>query len=230
MNPELLLPVAFLAGLFGSGHCFGMCGPVVVLLETGQQDGARFHGLSRRLIYNLGRLLFYALLGAVAASAGVVLTRAAGIGTGLSILRTLAGILVVAIGLNLLLGWRILRYLEKSGAMLWRAVAPLARHVLPATTPGRALGAGFLWGALPCGLVYSSVAIAATSGNAMSGALVMLAFWSGTLPALLVAGASARTLGSWTRKPLLRRVTGMALVIVGLAALAMPYMHAGQGA
>jgi len=227
MTLDLLLPVAFLAGFFGSGHCLGMCGPIVVLLESPDGQPGPLSPTLRRLAYNCGRMLFYVLLGVIAGALGVVLTKIAGIKIGLSILRILAGLLVIALGLNLLFDFRSLSYLEKGGALVWRRLSPLARHVLPISTPARALGAGFIWGALPCGLVYSSVALAGTSGSATSGALIMLVFWLGTLPALLLAGASARKLGEWTRRPMLRRVTGLMLVGIGLFALAMPYIHMG---
>jgi len=225
MTLELLLPAVFLAGFFGSGHCLGMCGPVVVLLETPHGQATAFNGMWRRLIYNLGRMLFYVLLGAIAGALGVVLTRIAGINAGVSLLRILAGLLVIALGLNLLFDLRLLSYLEKGGALVWRRLAPLARYVLPIFTPARALAAGFIWGALPCGLVYSSAAIAATSGSAPAGALIMFTFWLGTLPALLVAGASASKLAAWVRHRSLRRLTGLMLVGIGLFALAMPYLY-----
>ncbi|NOX69802.1 MAG: sulfite exporter TauE/SafE family protein [Gammaproteobacteria bacterium] len=227
MTLELLLPVAFLAGFFGSGHCLGMCGPIVLLLENPQTQVPVFQGMLRRVLYNAGRLFFYALLGAVAGAAGLVLTKVAGISSGLFMLRMLAALLVIALGLNLLFSLPLLNYLERSGALLWRHLSPFARHVLPISTPARALGAGFVWGALPCGLVYSAVAIAATNGSAIGGSLIMLAFWLGTLPALLLAGASANTLGKWTRHAALRRLTGLMLLCAGILALALPYFHSG---
>jgi sulfite exporter TauE/SafE len=214
VNGELLLPAAFLAGFFGSTHCIGMCGAIVVLFEQ-QVAGS----LVRRLAYNTGRLGFYALLGAVAGAGGAVLTRLGGMNVGLMILRLLAGLLVIAIGLNLVFNWSPTRFLESAGAGIWQRLSPLARRVLPMSTPARALGAGFLWGALPCGLVYSSVAMAATSGSAPGGAAVMLAFWAGTLPALLVAGAGAGQLNRLRTNLVFRRIAGLAVIVVGLFAL-----------
>ena len=214
MNGELLLPAAFVAGFFGSTHCIGMCGAIVVLFEQ-QVAGS----LVRRLAYNTGRLGFYALLGAVAGAGGAVLTRIGGMNVGLMILRLIAGLLVIAIGLNLVFNWSPTRFLESAGAGIWQRLSPLAKHVLPMSTPARALGAGFLWGALPCGLVYSSVAMAATSGSAPGGAAVMLAFWAGTLPALLVAGAGAGQLNRLRTNLVFRRIAGLAVIVVGLFAL-----------
>ena len=229
MTLDLLLPVAFLAGFFGSGHCLGMCGPIVVLMETASEPSAKFNNVLRRLTYNAGRMLFYVLLGATAGALGLVLTKVTSVNIGLTALRILAGLLVIALGINLLFDFQVLRFLERGGAVVWKRLSPFARHVLPVTTPARALAAGFIWGALPCGLVYSAVAIAATSGSATGGALVMLVFWIGTLPALLVAGASARKLGSWVRHPVLRRLTGITLIGIGVFALVMPYLHSNSG-
>lgn len=218
MNPELLLPAAFLAGFFGGTHCLGMCGAVVVLFE--HRTSPDLHRWLRRGLYNLGRLGFYMLLGAVAGGAGAVIVATADARTALLVLRVLAGLLVVAIGLNLVFNWNFTRFLERAGAGLWRRLSPLARHVLPIETPARAIGAGFLWGALPCGLVYSAVAMAATSGNPAGGALVMLLFWLGTLPALLLAGASAERLQSWRTRKSFRRVAGTIMIVIGVLATA----------
>jgi hypothetical protein len=223
MNPELLLPAAFLAGLFGSSHCIAMCSAVVVLFE-GQRAGVRGAWL-HRVLYNAGRLGFYMLLGIIAGLGGSLITQTAGVDAGLAVLRVMAGLLVIALGLNLAFDWQTLAMLERTGAGLWKRLAPLTRHVLPVVTPGRAAAAGFLWGALPCGLVYSAVAIAATGGSAATGALVMFAFWLGTAPALLLAGASAAKLTLWRRRGAPRRAAGLILVVLGCFALALPLMH-----
>jgi sulfite exporter TauE/SafE len=217
MNVELLLPAAFMAGFFGGTHCIGMCGAIVVLFE--QQPLADSGHWVRRFAYNGGRLGFYTLLGAVAGAGGAVLTKVAGVNSGLLILRLLAGFLVIAIGLNLLFDWTSTRFLEQAGAAIWKRLSPLARHVLPVSTLPRALGAGFLWGALPCGLVYSAVAMAATAGGAAAGASTMLVFWLGTLPSLMLAGASVERLNRWRSNRLFRRVAGVLMLVIGLFAL-----------
>ena len=220
MNIELLLAAAFIAGLFGSTHCIAMCGAIVVLFETETTNQEKRRQLLQRVSYNIGRLGFYMLLGTVAGATGALLSKTTGITAGLMILRALAAILVIAIGLNLMFNWNITRILEKSGAGLWRKLSPLLRHFLPVSTPGRALGAGFLWGALPCGLVYSAVAMAATSGTAPGGSLVMLAFWLGTVPALLLAGTFAHKLNEWRSRHAFRRIAGAVMILIGVIALA----------
>jgi hypothetical protein len=213
----LIFPAAFLTGFFGSTHCLGMCGAIVVLFE--QQSRAGMHRWLRRMLYNLGRLGFYLLLGAIAGSASAVIVATAGARTALLVLRLIAGLLVIAIGLNLLFNWNFTRFLEAAGGGIWKRLSPLARHVLPVESPARAISAGFLWGALPCGLVYSAVAMAATSGNPTGGALVMFFFWLGTVPALLLAGASAETLHRWKSGPFFRRIAGALMVVIGIVAM-----------
>jgi len=221
METEALAAAAFLAGFFGSGHCFGMCGPLVVLLENSIEPGQRW---SRRLIYNLGRGTFYVLLGSAAGVFGVVLTKVAGIDSGLRLLRVIAAALVIALGLDLAFGLRLLGWLERAGAALWQRLRPLSARLSPGASPAGAFGAGLLWGALPCGLVYSSVSLAAASGDIASGGLVMMAFWTGTLPALLLAGSTAGELARRVRQPVFRQLAGGLMVVTGVVALTLPWL------
>lgn len=226
MTTEVLIAAALAAGFFGSGHCLGMCGAMVSLLEQPRLPAGTW---SRRTAYNAGRLGFYVLLGALAGGAGFVLSRLAGIHAGLLLLRAIAALLVILLALNLMFDLRSLRFVESAGMIVWRRVAPLLKCVLPATTLPRALGAGFVWGALPCGLVYSAVAMAGAAGSAPAGALVMLAFWAGTAPALFAAGVMAARLSTLSRRPVLRRAGGALLLLIGLLALALPYTPEGHG-
>ncbi len=219
MTFEAAVIAAFVAGFLGSSHCIGMCGAIVVLFEGGPESSKASGAWLRRLSYNFGRATFYALLGAIAAVGGAVLTKTIGVSQGLTLLRWLAGLLVIAIGLNLLFNWQFTRFLESAGSGLWRKLSRFGKKVLPATTVPRALAAGFIWGALPCGLVYSAVALAATTANPISGAAIMFAFWLGTLPALLVIGESAQRLSRLKSNLTFRRIAGIIVILVGLAAL-----------
>jgi len=64
-------------------------------------------------------------------------------------------------GVQLLLGRPLLTRLEQAGSRFWRMLAPQMRKLLPPRDPLRAFGVGALWGWLPCGLVYSELAVAA---------------------------------------------------------------------
>ena len=58
MDP--LVSGALVTGLLGSGHCIGMCGGLVAALGL---SGGRRAGLTYHVLYNLGRISTYALLG-----------------------------------------------------------------------------------------------------------------------------------------------------------------------
>jgi hypothetical protein len=102
------------------------------------------------------------------------------------------------------------------GARLWQLVRPLAGPTLQWPEPLRSLGLGLLWSLMPCGLLYSLVLVAISTGNALSGALVMGAFGLGTLPALLGFALGGAVLGRPLREGLLRPAVGaLALFIAG---------------
>ena len=213
---EAFAAAAFTAGLLGGVHCVGMCGGIVAALSAGSQGPAW-----RRLgAFNFGRIGSYAVAGAAAGTLGAV-AQAAGPEAALrTVLFIVAHAMVILIGCYVA-GWSgaIVRF-ERAGAGLWRRIAPLRQRFLPIDTDARALGAGAIWGWIPCGLVYGMLPLAAASGGPLAGALVMAAFGAGTLPGLLLAGAAARGLTSWRREPWVRRIAGGTVVVFGAANLA----------
>ncbi|MFZ5722916.1 MAG: sulfite exporter TauE/SafE family protein [Pseudomonadota bacterium] len=211
MTDPVFLLAALLAGLAGAGHCAGMCGGIAGALA--HAIPARERTVLLTLGYSIGRLGSYALLGAAAGFAAALLSpRDAGLA--MLVARVLTGILLLAIALYLLDLTRWMQSLEVAGAAIWRRLAPLARRLLPVTTLPRAVALGALWGLLPCGLVYGALLYAATAGSAAAGALSMLAFGIGTLPAVLGLGAAARWLSQHARA--VRRGSGTLLLVVAL--------------
>jgi sulfite exporter TauE/SafE len=210
------LLAAFMAGLLGSGHCFGMCGGIAGSLGAfsglpGQQ--ARY---APTLQFNLGRLLSYGLLGAL--TAGVL----GGVGDLMALksagkwLRILTALMVLLIGMRFLLEWRGLDWIERGGARLWRRIMPLAVRVSSRHDWIGRMALGLCWGFIPCGLVYSVLLTAASTGSAAPGALVMLAFGTGTLPAMVGLGVAAPALNTFLSDRMVRRIIGFSLVVLAL--------------
>jgi sulfite exporter TauE/SafE len=206
---------AFLAGLLGSGHCFGMCGGIAGSL--GALSGASTRSIAPpALQFNFGRVLGYALLGAVAggvlgAAGEIVALKPLG-----KWLRGLTALMVLLIGLRFLLDWRGLDLIEKGGAGLWRRIMPLAVRISQRHDWIGRFGLGICWGFLPCGLVYSILVTAASTGSAITGAATMTAFGIGTLPAMLGLTMAAPVLGSFLSDRLVRRIVGFSLVVLAL--------------
>ena len=90
----------------------------------------------------------------------------------------------------------LIRGMESAGAVLWRQVQPFAQRMLPVDRVDKALGLGMVWGWLPCGMVYAVLLLALSTGTAIQGGLVMLAFGLGTLPNVLLLGGLSRHLRS----------------------------------
>jgi hypothetical protein len=213
---EALAAAAFAAGLLGGVHCVGMCGGIVGALSAGSRGP-----LWRRLAaFNAGRIGSYAIAGGLAGALGAAAHAAGPAAILQATLFVGAQLMVILVGLYVA-GWSgaILRF-ERAGALLWRRIEPLRKHFFPVDSDARALGAGAVWGWIPCGLVYGMLPLAAVGGGPLAGAAVMVAFGLGTLPGLVAAGAAARALASWRREAWVRRLAGAAIVGVGIAGLA----------
>jgi sulfite exporter TauE/SafE len=228
-----VLLTAFMAGLLGSGHCFGMCGAIAMsagVTAQSERSESRTKSLLDVFAFNSGRLVSYALLGAL----GAVLVGTTGDLLRLGKwLRLVTAAMILLIGLRFLLDWRGLDWVERAGAGLWSRVRPLAVSLGDRPHPTARLALGMCWGLLPCGLVYTMLLTAASTGGAGRGGLTMLAFGAGTLPSMLAMGWSAPVLQLWMRDRTVRRAIGFALVLLAGYAFVLAWpssggMHAGH--
>jgi uncharacterized protein len=209
--------LAFLAGLLGSGHCLGMCGGLVS--GCFMRLGAAARRPAVYAAYHGARLAVYALVGFLAAGLGQVLMQAGRFGFAQGVLQVVAGVVVIALGLDIL---------GKLPFSIGVGFAPVAwsRRVFVAALerdPIRgALLAGAANGLMPCSLTMAMAVKAATAVDALHGAALMLAFGAGTLPSMLAVSVLFTELSATARSRLLAAgavlVIGMgtALVIQGL--------------
>lgn len=230
---SMTLIAALLAGLVGSSHCLVMCGPIAMAFGMDR----RKRPLVSALLYNGGRICSYAIAGAIIGGLGLWLGEAIHGGYSVTILRTLVGLVMVAVGLQLAFGWRLLRPIESAGMHLWQRLSPYAGRLLQRRGPLAAFGLGALWGWLPCGLVYTMLTAAAFSGGSLEGAGLMAAFGIGTAPALIVTGTAASRFRHLTTDPRWRCIGGVLIICLGIATAAAPALmaamhggdHAAQG-
>lgn len=213
---------AWMLGLFSSAHCLGMCGGIMGALSAAIPAEARGRRWRLLLSYNVGRIASYTLMGLLA---GLV---AGGITPLDPVLRLLAGLLLIAMGLYLAGWWRGLTWLERGGAVVWRRLQPLGKSLLPVRREPQALLLGALWGWLPCGLVYTALAYALAQGNVWASGGTMLAFGLGTLPAVLAAGVMAQQLTRLLQRRGLRVFMALAIILFGLWTL-WPAVGGGHG-
>jgi hypothetical protein len=214
-----LLISALILGLLGGGHCLGMCGGLMGALTLAIPPEQRGRRLQLLLAYNLGRILSYATAGLLFGLAGWAVASS----PAAMLLRIVAGLLLISMGLYLGGWWSGLTSIEALGRGLWRHIQPVASRLLPVSSLPRALLLGALWGWLPCGLVYSTLLWAASQGDALDSALLMLAFGLGTWPVLLATGMAAERLTALLRRRGVRMAGGLLVILFGLWTLPGPH-------
>ena len=178
MSPEILS--AFLIGLVGSLHCIGMCGPIAIALPVPHSTNLTF--LSGRILYNLGRVFSYAILGLIF---GLLGRRIALAGAQQFVSIALGVIIIIAV----LLPQKYKNYFAQH-PITQKLTQPLKANIgmlFKKGTFSAMFLIGILNGFLPCGLVYVALAGAIASGDAISGAVVMILFGLGTVPAMFAA-------------------------------------------
>lgn len=232
--PIATWPALLAAGLAGSLHCIGMCGPILAGFAQLSPGGRPASLRSDFLAYHAGRIWTYALMGFAAGSFGARLREEAerlGWQRALSLLFATA-VLATALLLSGMIPVRRLEsFLRACGG------ASLVRRPLQAIArtpgPGPRLLLGAMMGFLPCGLVYAMLATVATFPSPVHAALGMLLFGLGTIPSLSVVLLLGRSIAPWVRRHGSPLVAAALLLSGGMMlwrALAPPAAHAAHAA
>lgn len=218
-----MISAAIAIGFFGSLHCVGMCGGLVSAICLARPN-LWWPGL---ITYQLGRISTYALLGLLAGSLGAQLSQTGWFGQIQQLLAWVAGGLMILFALYLG-GWlpdpfsRLTsRISQLTGLSRWMKQAATGHHL------GAWLMVGLLNGLLPCGLVYAGLALSLTANHAATGALIMLAFGVGTLPAMLTAPTLLHNLAP-TRRGQFLKLAALLLIALGLATIFRINLHKGH--
>ena len=191
---ELTFFSMFMLGILGTGHCLGMCGPLVIAFP------ARSGKFASHLYYHLGRILTYVAIGGIMGGIGAGLAGIAAVTGGsypVWIARIQMGVSFVAVVFLLVLGLARLGIISEPGYMA--VTSPdkipgyriLLRSVIAKNRQTEMLLLGMMMGFLPCGLSFAAFIRALPSGNPLNGAALVFAFALGTVPGLLLLGAGA---------------------------------------
>lgn len=194
-----------------------MCGALALLVPvTGRKLSQR---VISRMTYNAGRLLTYAVLGALFGLFGKAFA-IAGLQRWFSIT---AGLLII---FGLVLSTRSVVSGPMARGVAW--LKPKFGALLRKRTLASIAGLGVLNGLLPCGLVYIACAGSATTGNVFGAVKYMIAFGLGTMPMLLAIGIGGASINLSSLRlnrlvPTVAVIAGMLLILRGLA-LGIPYV------
>ncbi len=211
--------VAFLMGLFSTLHCLGMCGSIIGTLTLSLKKEIRE---DKKLLipfvasYNTGRIISYMLAGLVAGLAESVLTAPFGSGHGHRFLQIVAALVMLGAGLHIAGWFPRFAYIEKIGGLFWKRIEPYGRRLIPVETLPRAFVFGMIWGWLPCGLVYTALTLAATTGDMLRSGLTMLAFGLGTMPAVMSVGIMTSWMVWLSKATAFRQIAGITLLILAV--------------
>lgn len=220
------IAAAFVAGIASSAHCTVMCGGIAGALgmRARQRGVCGVRAFTSGLGYQIGRTTSYAVAGALCGAFGGALSGLMDLAGVARALRVAAGLLLIALALQIILRRRGFDVLERFGARFWRHLAPLAAGAR-AGGPGGAVLLGMLWGWMPCGMVYSMLAFAALAGGAAQGAATLAAFGLGTWPAVLAGSlVSAHAVGL-ARARGVYALAGALLAVFGAITAIAPFIE-----
>jgi len=165
---------ALLLGFAGSLHCAGMCSPLALAVTSMSGRSVR-----NRFVYNGGRIFTYAIMGALIATFGAVISF-----SGFQWVLTLSvAVTLVVMGLSGITGVRI-PFVTPLLVRFSTFVKNSFSFVLRRKTTGTMWVTGMLNGILPCGLTYLALTYCLTLESALDGFQFMLLFGLGTFPAM----------------------------------------------
>jgi sulfite exporter TauE/SafE len=215
--PELLLfSVAGLA--MATFHCAGMCGPLIMSFQFGMSgsNGSRriLAATTQLLCYQSGRILVYALFGALIGIIGQSLR-----GQLMNIAAWAS--LLVAVGFAIAGMARLGLFptpLNPSASTLTTPLARLSGALLRQRKEApysRAFGLGLVMSLLPCGLVFWALGVVASRAHPIDGMALMALLVVYTTPALLAAAVLPAAFQRWKGR-LQDRISGIALLVSAL--------------
>lgn len=170
-------------GLVGAPHCLAMCGAACAGVSRWSPNRV----LSPVLLFQLGRLIGYAMLGAVVAGSMQALGWLTVHSAALRPVWSMVHVAAVVIGLMLMVRAEQPMWLSNAASGVWHKLSsPQQRQSLHQHPMGPLL-LGLVWAFLPCGLLYSALLLAMLSASPLEGAAVMSSFAVGG--ALMLIGA-----------------------------------------
>ena len=178
-----IITIAFLGSF---GHCIGMCGGIVIAYSSTKIDNSwsKLKQSLSHILYAIGRVSTYVILGAIFGYAGSVVTFD---NTTSGMLLLFTGFLMILVGLSLSGKLKFLTSIEHSVSKS-KIYQQTFRKLLGSDSFISFYLLGMLNGLLPCGFVYVFAITAASTGSVLWGAFVMLIFGLSTIPAMFSLG------------------------------------------
>lgn len=200
---SLSLIMLFIIGMTTSFHCISMCGGIALSQITSEKDN-----LKRNILYNIGRIISYTLLGGIVGVIGSGITLG---NTFFAVVPIVLGCLMIIIGLNNagVVALTNLKFMQHLNLKLSKIRYQLSHDRGPFIL-------GLVNGLMPCGPLQMMQIYALGTGSFIQGALAMLAFSLGTVPLMLGLGVFINKL-SVGSKALVFKMGGYLVIVLGIS-------------
>ena len=213
VNQNMGYGILFVVGLITSLHCIAMCGGInlsqCVSYKQDEGDTSRLSKLKPSLMYNMGRVISYTILGGIVGQLGSVVSFS---GTAKGIVSIVSGVFMVIMGLNML---NIFPWLRKFNPRMPKIFGNKVHNNNGKHGP---FYVGLLNGLMPCGPLQAMQIYALGTGSAFAGAASMFLFSLGTLPLMFGFGAISSFLsGKFTHK--MMKVSAVLVMVLGIVML-----------
>jgi sulfite exporter TauE/SafE/plastocyanin domain-containing protein/copper chaperone CopZ len=194
--------VLFVVGVLTSIHCVGMCGGIMLSQSLSRESKNKFEAIEPALLYNLGRVVSYTILGGVIGALGSVFSLSI---TAKAAMQIFAGVFMIMMGFNM------------AGFSAFRKFQIKLPHAAckAKNKSGSPFIVGLLNGLMPCGPLQTMQLFALGTGSAVKGALSMFMFSIGTVPLMLTFGALSGLLSKGYTKKILK-FSGVLIIVLGL--------------
>lgn len=170
------MEIALALGFFGSLHCIGMCGPILLALPTTKSNRSQFF---LKLVYHSSRSIGYGILGFLFGIFGSSVSLL-GIQRWVSIT---SGILIL-VALITPIFWTSIEARLYQSTFIKKIQLQITKQFKHETFASH-LRMGLLNSFLPCGFVYIALVGSINQHSILDSALYMVAFGFGTIPLML---------------------------------------------
>ena len=213
MDSVNLVTIVTIAFLGSFGHCIGMCGGIVLAYSTIKIEPAssKVSKTVAHLLYNVGRVLTYTILGAIFGAIGGVATFN---NTANGTLLIVAGIAMILAGLSLMGKIKFLTVIEHSISSS-NFYKKSFQAILHSKSNASFFILGMLNGLLPCGFVYFFAITAASTASPLYGALVMFIFGISTIPAMFSLGFLSSLASATSFRNMMMSLSSVAVILYG---------------
>lgn len=213
-SDSVSLIAAFLFGFFGNFHCFGMCGGIITALSLNALKNKKKVFICQ-FIYNIGRIISYCLAGMFVNIFGFFIFNLLGIDVKI-VFNIFFPTIIIFFGMRLLNIFNNLFFkLEKFSYDFFNFLYKKFYLLAFFKSPYKEFVIGLLWGSIPCGLVYSALAMTFISNSLINSFLIMLCFGVGTLPSIFFVGVFYSRLIFLKKKSLIAKIVGFFTIAYG---------------